>query len=416
MVVQETLNPAHAEKTLGAMKAERTVKRITFDRSEASPGETLYVSVPKLNENEVLVPGSLTLIFNIDLAGGDANNFLVQNVSRALVDKMVLKFTGTTLQDTVGYDIFKIWEDLFLAQEDRDNMLLKGIQTEKLCKIRSNAGDKETTGVAAENALEVVFGTKYRIKLDHQILTDHGIFYPQSLFNNLLFELTLAPGLQVVKGSDTTKLKYKLTNIQLEYEMIRSKTLADVAHSVYSNGKEFTYDHVMWEEVVTFQKGSDTRINLRVNPQRRSLKGILLLFVEPYTAGDRDSENYIYPDLTKVSVTVNGSPNMLYNNGIEGNDFWEEAYRFFKPKNNKKQFTDMKKFYTNENFGLLIDLRSMRDQSLHGSGTRLVHTKDGVQLELERKASGSGEVKCHVFVISDSQMNIMGQQSESVQY
>ena len=70
----------------------------------------------------------------------------------------------------------------------------------------------------------------------------------------------------------------------------------------------------------------------------------------------------------------------------------------------------MTKFYTNDNFGLLIDLRSIRDRSLHGSGTRLVNTKDdGVQLELERKASGSGEVTFHVFVISDWQMNIMGQ-------
>ena len=138
--------------------------------------------------------------------------------------------------------------------------------------------------------------------------------------------------------------------------------------------------------------------------------------MEPYTAGDKDSEKYINPGLTKVSVTVNGSPNMLYNDGIEGKDFWEEAYRFFKPKNNKKLLIDMTKSYTNDNFGLLIDLQFMRDQSLHGSGTRLMNTKDGVQLELERTASGSGEVKCHVFIISDSQMNIMGQQLEYVQY
>lgn len=170
----------------------------------------------------------------------------------------------------------------------------------------------------------------------------------------------------------------------------------------------------MRAEVVTFSKGTDTRINLRVNSQRRSLKGILLLFVEPYVAGTRDSEKYFNPGLTKVSVTVNGSPNMLYNNGIVGKDMWETALRFF--PQTKTPHMNLTKFYSDDKFGLLIDLRSMADQSLHGSGTRLVNTKDGVQLELERNASGSGEVKCHVFVISDSQMNILGQQLESVQY
>ena len=77
MTVPENLRPTFNEKTLGAMKAERAVKRITFDRTEASPGETLYVSVPKLKKNEVLVPGSLALRFDIDLSGGHANNFLV---------------------------------------------------------------------------------------------------------------------------------------------------------------------------------------------------------------------------------------------------------------------------------------------------------------------------------------------------
>ena len=58
-----------------------------------------------------------------------------------------------------------------------------------LCKIRSGAGDKKTSGVDEENALNAVYGTKYRINLDHPILTDHGVFYPQALYNNLVFEL-----------------------------------------------------------------------------------------------------------------------------------------------------------------------------------------------------------------------------------
>ena len=65
------------------------------------------------------------------------------------------------------------------------------------------------------------------------------------------------------------------------------------------------------------------------------------------------------------------------------------------------------KFY-DYRFGLLIDLRSMSDQTIHGSGMRLVNSTDGVQLELERDTGGSGKVNCHIFVSSDLQFNLLG--------
>ena len=97
MSLPENLRPAHNEKTIGTMKAERAVKRITPDITEANPGETLYVSMPKHNENEILVPGSLALRFGIDLSRGQSNNFLVRNVTWAFVAKL-----GTILQDLLG--------------------------------------------------------------------------------------------------------------------------------------------------------------------------------------------------------------------------------------------------------------------------------------------------------------------------
>ena len=198
MAVPPSILPSHSEKVLGE-KAERTVKRITFNPTEANPGETLYVSVPKLAANDVIVAGSLALVFNINLkvTGANDNNYLVQNVSRALVDKFVVKFAATTVQDTVSYDIYKILEDLFLSMDERENMLPEGIQSEVLNKIHSGAGDKDSSAVQ-ENALNDVYGSKYRINLDHPILTDHGVFYPQALYNDLVFELTLAPADQVV--------------------------------------------------------------------------------------------------------------------------------------------------------------------------------------------------------------------------
>ena len=164
------------------------------------------------------------------------------------------------------------------------------------------------------------------------------------MYNDLVFEVTLPSANQVVKGSDPTKLKYKLTNIQLEYEMIHSEKLAKEASKVYISATEFAYDHVSRNVVAPIDRGTDMKINLKVNDQRRSMKGILLLFVEPYDAGTRDSEKYILPDLKKVRVTINGSPNMLYSNDIESQDIWSEVSRFFMKEKHKPQYMTLKKF------------------------------------------------------------------------
>jgi len=104
-----------------------------------------------------------------------------------------VKFAGTTWQETVGYDIYKTFKDLFLPVKKRDNMVQEGIQSEDLCKICSNAGVRKMSGVDAETKLNKIFGSNYYIRLDHQILTDHGVLYPQALYNDLVFEVTLTP-------------------------------------------------------------------------------------------------------------------------------------------------------------------------------------------------------------------------------
>ena len=123
--------------------------------------------MPKLSEHEFIVSGSLALVFKIVLTGGHANNYLVQNVSRALVDKLAVKYAAITVQNTDGYDICKIFEDLFLSTDERANMLSEGIQSVDLCKIRSGAGDKKTSGVDAETKQETIYKNKYRINLEH---------------------------------------------------------------------------------------------------------------------------------------------------------------------------------------------------------------------------------------------------------
>ena len=77
---------------------------------------------------------------------------------------------------------------------------------------------------------------------------------------------------------------------------------------------------------------------------------------------------------------------------------------------------DPTKFYKDNKFRVLIELNSMADTATHGCGVHLVNTNYGVFIEIERKTSGSGSMKCHVFTISDAQMNIMDKQLKSVQW
>ena len=116
-----------------------------------------------------------------------------------------------------------------------------------------------------------------------------------------------------------------------------------------------------------------------------------------------------------MDVTIKGSPNKLYNEGIKGIDMWNEVNQFFGKKSGGRSNMNLTKYLTDNKFGLFIDLRSMADTTLHGNGQRLVNTNDGVQLAIERNTTGSGRAKCHIFIISDAQVNIMDRQLQSVQ-
>ena len=112
-------------------------------------------------------------------------------------------------------------------------------------------------------------------------------------------------------------------------------------------------------------------------------------------------------------MVVNGIPNKIYSQGMKTRDFWEEIFRRFGRENSSLNATD---FYAGDRFALFIDLRSMKENNLHGSGLRLVNTKEGVQLTIKRNASGSGNAKCHIFILSDAQLNIVNKELESVTY
>ena len=143
------------------------------------------------------------------------------------------------------------------------------------------------------------------------------------------------------------------------------------------------------------------------------MKGLLLLFYEPHAVAARDSKKSFNPVISEVMVIVNGIPNKVQSQSMETKDLWEEVFIRFGKENSTMNATD---FSTGDRFALFIHLRSMRDNDLHGSGLRWVNTEEGVQLAIDKKASDSGNIKCHIFILSDAQLNIMNKELESVTY
>ena len=201
--ISEYLDPSRFPRMAFGLKAKSTLSRITQTPTNANPGETLYIEIPKLSENMVIVPGSVFLLFDLTVSGHE-NNTVVNNISRNLVKRQRVVFGGESLQDIMNYDLFQTYHDLFLPKEERENMLRHGISSENMRKLRTNAGDKDTSN-AKEVAMAALQNTKYYIPLDHPILTDHGFFSSKSLPHPLKFEIKLAPVSDVVVFSDTTK-------------------------------------------------------------------------------------------------------------------------------------------------------------------------------------------------------------------
>ena len=411
--ISERIDPNRMPKQPFGLKAETTLHRTTFTPSSANPGETLYVNIPKLSGNNVIVPNSVRLAFDIDI-GGHANNTLVNNIGRNLVSNFKVVLGGETLQDTKRYDLFTTYHDLFLPKDERTRKLRQGISGANMRKLRTGAGDADTAS-AIQVALGKVYSTRYHIPINHPILDDHGVFRPRSLRETLSFEITLAPVLDIVVSSDvSTAPTYVLKNLELEYTSISSDYLAQEAAAAYNSGKGFFYENVLLHKTFEISKPDDSVINEHINVPRRSISGVLCLFNEIPTAGTRDAEKFVNPAMLTVAININGMPNKLYSKNMQTTDFYESMMKRMETKGGDVVFPS--NFYAGDMFGLWIDLRTFPDEEIHGGGFALDSTSDGVKLEIRRKAGGSGKVTCFIFIVSDAIVEVMNGGLFSIKY
>ena len=343
----------------------------------------------------------------------------MNNLGRNLVSKLVVKWGPETILQIDNYSLYATFKDLWLTEEERKNRVFQGIQSENLRALRSGVTEANVNGETAnEKTLKAVFGEKYKIPLDFELLSSHAPFYKFPIQEDLIFELTLAPKEDIIVTDTVADMNYELKNICLEYDTVTSENIARQILNNYNAGFSILYDWIDHFKTVSVTKTS-TLINENINFPKRSIKGILLLFVSDHTDGDRDSEKFENPKITKVKVTIEGIANKVYPEGMRMLDHWEEIKKHFMTEDLKKShdcYMDMEKYYGDKNhYGLWLDLRTTEDNTLHGSGRALQNTKDGIQLAIT-KDGAKGPYKMHIFIVSDAQVNVQNCQLVSLQH
>jgi len=405
------LNPHRQLKKPLALKGVRQSVILTHNPSSINAGDTLKVLFPKLGQDDVIVPGTTKLAFNIDLKSNDDDNrTLYPNVGHNLIKQMKVSLGGSEITNLSHANVYRVFKDTWRPKEEENHY--RGIEPESVTKLRIGAGDADPShNSGKDKAIADAFKNRYCIPLEFEMMTESHPFLPSGLSNQLTYELHFNDSKSVVKSTDD-EATYSMHGISLEFEMVTNKHVADSIRRKLQGKTHFLFERVLNYQSVDLNK-SDTTWNININQSVKSLKGVLLLFKE---AGANPGVFY-NPKITNTTVTIEGKPNQLYSQGLKPYQHWEEIKKFFGDSGSEfgvNVTKDLSLFclkmgeYLKNNYGLWLDMRTTDDNKSHGSGRQIGEVGGGVSIHLEKDSETAGVVTCHVFLVMDAQLSIEG--------
>ena len=417
MEVGDKLNPQKSYRKGFALKDLHQHIIKTNNPSTIGPGELLTVRFPDLKENQVIIPGTTKLTFDITLVGTDVNRSPVENLGRNFIRKHVVKLEGNEIISTDDYNVLYSYYDCWKTATERRNAIFQGIvetdgQTENAIKHRINASNKAND--AKDQTVASIYDNRFCIPLDFEILESSLPLYQYGLGSRLTYELTFAHYSDVIKATDPDAT-YTISNISLEFDTIINASLASQIKTEYMK-KSILHDTILRTCIIQLNK-SDTSFSVDINSPSKSLKGILLIFTKERSATKfaRDTEEFYNPKITKVEVTVEGVPNELYAQIIEYRHQYDEIVKHFVEGRLKEAGAIQKDLqlhnvniasYFTDKYALWLDFRTIDDNRLHGSGRRLENTSEGIRLQITKKAESAGKLSCYLYIFQDAQINI----------
>ena len=203
MLLGDRINPQRSYRKGFALKGKLQNIIKTNNPSAIGPDELLTVCFRNLKENQVIVPGTTKLTFNISLANTDANRTLVKNLGRNIIRKLTVYLEVNEIIIIDDYDILYSYYDCWKYTTERHNAVFQGIEEingemENAIRHRINAGN--TASNASDETDASVFDNKFCIPLDFEILEPSLPLYQYGLDSRLTYELTFSDYSDVIKA------------------------------------------------------------------------------------------------------------------------------------------------------------------------------------------------------------------------
>ena len=262
------LYPGYKKSKMSEIKRNRMRHIVTFNPNSANPEEDIYIDIPKLNPSLCLVPDSLRLLFNFK--NKNTKSWFLNNLSKLLKSRLVVKFSGDIVYDNTGESLIEIYKDLWKPGYERSDMIEYGIGNENVRKLISKDDSEATSGNAqklSDKLMFDIFGTKQCLKLE-KILSTHGLYAPYGMMNNFQYVITLPKASDImVAQSGQSVAGYSLKNLDLAEEVLKN----------YSVGRSLSFNHVTLMKTVEWDKDA-TLHNETINMPRKSMKAVVLLF------------------------------------------------------------------------------------------------------------------------------------------
>ena len=394
--------PLHHRLTRSKVKGKREKCTVTLTQSTISEGDTLYVKVPKLAVGDCIIPGSLKVTCKLE--NKNTKSRFLNNISALLRQDVTVKLGNVELYHNVQENEYLLYKDLWDSDQSRKCREGEGIASENTRKLMS--GDDSGSGTGSTSNIEDkmiadMYKDRLEIPIGHHILGVQGVFAPRALDADFDVDIRFAKGENIMAAQSNQSIAgYKVSNLNLEYEKIRSQELYDQAEQSYISGVSIPYRFV--EKPTTNSADwlkAKTDVTARVNLPRRSMNAIIMLFRDDA----KDSEKFVYPNIDSVEISIEGVPNALYTKSMEKHEMYDSAKAFFTEFGKNTEITPREFF--KDKFALVIDMRTIVDQDIFANGREILNTQDGVAIQIKKKAT-TKDLTCYMYVVSDAQVGI----------